>query len=155
MPAYPGVAGSFVSAKSNFGPIALQKGESHYVVGALAAGATQLPVNDGNVTFENFAGASEAVNLESQQGDTAPAVSVEVLFNGAPGAGEVIAIQEAETDADGFYITPSNATYTINAFNANNAARADLAPTGGKFMRITRTRGANAVGCTVKITRLG
>lgn len=155
MPPYPGAAGSFVSAKSNVGPIALQKGESHYVVGTLAASATQLPVNDGNVTFENFAGASEAVNLESQAGDAPPSVSVEILFNGAPGAGESIAIQEAETDADGFYITPSNTTYTINAFNANNAARADLSPTGGKFMRINRTRGANAVGCTVKITRLG
>lgn len=156
MPAYPGAANGTVSAKSNLSPIALQKGESCYVSGQLAAGSTQLPVNDGNVASENFAGASIAVNL--QAGDEAqppPMVCVEVWFpTGAPGAGESIAIQEADTDADAFYITPTNTAYTISSFNANNVARADLSPTGGKFMRISRTRGANAIGAVIKITRL-
>src|SRR6185437_15014243 len=158
MPAYPGSAGSFVPAASNASPIALQKGESCYVLGVLAVGATQLPVSDNNVAFEAApAGATKAsiaVDLQSQAGDTPPMVCVEVHTNGAPGAGESFAIQEADTDADGFYVTPANATYTIAAFNTNNVARADLSPTGGKFMRVVRTKGANAVGCTVKITRL-
>jgi len=155
MPAYPGVAGSFVSAKSNVSPITLQKGESHYVVGALAAGATQLPVTDLNVANENFAGPSVAVNLlPGAQGDPVPAVSVEVQFSGAPGAGESIAVQEADTDADGFFITPAAIAYTISAFTANNAARVDFFTTGGKFLRVNRTRGANALGCTIKMTRL-
>lgn len=159
MPNYPGAAGSLVSAKSNASPIALQKGESHYVVGSLAASATQLPINDGNVAFEAASAlavqASIAVNLQTMDDDPAPGVSVEIAFSAAPGAGESIAIQEADTDADGFYITPSNATYTVATFQANNTARADLIPTGGKFLRISRTKGANAVSATVKVTRLG
>jgi hypothetical protein len=158
MPPYPGTAGSFVPAPTNASPIALQRGESVFVLGQLAASATQLPVTDTNVTFEAApAGAtvaSIACNLQcTSEGGTAPGIYVEVHCNGAPGAAESIAIQEADTDADGFYITPSNAAYTISSFNANNAARSDLIPTGGKFVRVLRTKGANAVGITVKISR--
>ena len=159
MPQYPGAVGSFVPAASNSSPIALQKGESCFVLGTLAAGATQLPVNEGNVAAEAAPAAptvsSIAVNL--QAGDEAqppPMVCVEIRYASAPGAGEQVVIQEADTDADGFYITPSNSAYTVTAFNANNAARVDLSPTGGKFMRVQRTKGANAVACSVKITRL-
>lgn len=158
MPPYPGAAGSFVPAASNASPIALQKGESVYVFGVLAATATQLPVNDGNVAFEAApAGASQAsiaVTFPVMESSPAPMVCVEVHTNGVPGAGESFAIQEADTDADAFYITPGAGAYTINVFTVNNAARADLSPTGGKFMRVVRTKGANAVGSTVKITRL-
>jgi hypothetical protein len=159
MPDYPGADGSFVPVASNASPIALQKGESAYLIGLLAAGSTQLPVNEGNVAFEpasvDAAEPSLAVCLQAgAESMPPPMVCVEVRFNGAPGAGEIIAIQEADTDADGYYITPSNANYTINAFNANNAARVDLSPTGGKFLRLLRTKGANAVGCIAKVTRL-
>ena len=159
MPPYPGAAGAFVPVASNASPIALQKGESAYVFGVLAANATQLPVNEGNVAFEAApAGATQAsiaVNLEAgSEGQPPPMVCVEVHTNGVPGAGESFAVQEADTDADGFYVTPSNAAYTISTFNANNVARSDLSPTGGKFLRIVRTKGANAVGATVKVTRL-
>lgn len=158
MPTYPGAAGSFVSASSNLSPIALQRGESVYVLGQLAAGATQLPIHDGNVALEAAPAiatqASLAVNLQAgSETMPLPLVTVEVRFASAPGAGETIAIQEADTDADGFYITPAAASYTISTFT-NNVARVDLSPTGGKFMRVLRTKGANAVSCTVKITRL-
>jgi len=156
---YPGTAGSFTPSPSpNTGRI-LERGDSEYVLGALAAGATQLPINDTNVTFEAApAGSTEAsisVSLSSVPDSSGPPmICVEIHMNGAPGAGESIAVQEADTDADGFYITPTNAAYTVSAFNANNAARTDLSPTGGKFLRVLRTKGANAVGCTVKVTRL-
>lgn len=156
MPGYPGQAAARVSVPSNLSPIALQQGESHYLFGLPAAGATQLPLNDGNVTTENLAGASIAVALPFGQGGAPTAsVAVEVIFpGGAPGAGESIAIQEADTDADAFYITMAAPAYTINAFNANNAARADLFTTGGKFLRVNRTKGANNQPVLVKVTRL-
>ena len=154
MPAYPGVPGASVSVKSNISPIALQKGESCYVVGALASGATQLPVNDGNVAAENFAGASIAVDLQAGfEGMPPPMVSVEVFYPTADSTGASMAVQEADTDADIFYVTPSAAAYTLAKVTAG-AIRSDLSPTGGKFMRVVRTLGSSAVPCTVKITRL-
>jgi len=157
MPNYPGAAGATVPVQSNASPIALQKGESVYVFGVLAAGATQLPVNDNNVAFEAASALaiqpSIAIDLQPSETNAPPMVCVEVHTNGTPGAAESIAVQEADTDADGFYITPTNAAYTI-AVGASGFARSDLSPTGGKFMRVSRTKGANAVGATVKITRL-
>ena len=149
---------AYVAPPSNVSPIALQKGESVYVVGTLAAGATQLPLSDNNVADEAApAGASIpsiAVNLQPGfEGMPAPMVCVEIAFPSAPGASEQIEIQEADTDIDLAYITPSAAAYTVTTFT-NNRARVDLSPTGGKFMRVKRTKGANAVGCRVKITRL-
>lgn len=155
MPPYPGVALATVPVASNASPIQLQKGESCYLVGKLAAGATQLPVNDQNVAGENFAGASIAVNLQpGSESMPPPMVTLEFHFAAAPGAGESFAIQEADTDADAYYITPTNSAYTVATFNANGVARVDLSPTGGKFLRIFRTVGANNLSCTVKATRL-
>lgn len=158
MPNFPGPANGTTPVLSNASPIALHKGESVYLFGVLSASATQLPVNDSNVTFETPAAspqASIAVCLVgAEEGSPPPMVTVEVLTNGAPGAGETIAIQEADTHADAFFITPIAAAYTITSFNANNAARSDLSPTGGKYLRVLRTKGANAVGATVKVTRL-
>ena len=102
MPKYPGVANALVSVPSNQSPIALQKGESCYVFGVLKTGATQLPVNDGNVVGETLTApqASIAVNLQSQVSDTGAAVGIEGFFSGAPGAFNV-QIQVSDTDADG------------------------------------------------------
>jgi hypothetical protein len=156
MPTFPGPSGGTTPVLSNASPIALSKpGDYVYLSGVLSASATQLPVSDSNVAFENYAGASIAVELPQAENAGPPAVGIEVRCNGAPGAGESIAIQEADTHADGLFITPTNTAYTINAFNSNNAARADLSPTGGKFLRIYRTQGGNAVGVTIKVTRMG
>jgi hypothetical protein len=124
----------------------------------LSSTATQLPVNDSNVTTEAApAGATQAsiaITVQTQVGDPAPMICVEIRYASAPGAGEIIAVQEADTHADAFFITPAAAAYTVSTFNSSNAARVDLSPTGGKFMRVQRTKGANAVACTVKLTRL-
>lgn len=159
MPNFPGPAAGTAPFINNASPIALVRpGESCYLFGQLAASATQLPVNDTNVAGEAASAvspqASIAVLLPAAEQSGPPAVSVEVAYPSAPGAGESIAIQEADTHADAFFITPSNPVYTISAFSTTNVARVDLSPTGGKFLRVTRTKGANAVTCTVKVTRL-
>jgi hypothetical protein len=159
MPPYPGAPGASAPAASNASPIALaDPGDYCYVLGQLASTATQLPVNDTNVANEAApVGSTEssiAVALLSRDSAAPPAVSVEVFYPSAPGSGESIAIQEADTDADAFYITPTNSAYTISSFSSANTARSDLSPTGGKYMRVLRTKGANAVACRVKITRL-
>lgn len=156
MPSYPGSAGATAPVASNASPIALQKGESCYVFGALAATATQLPINDTNVVSETIAAgtASIEVDLQPQASDPPPAVAVEIHFDGAPGAFE-LDIQEADTPADAFYITPAAAVYTVSAVNAvTQNARVDLSPTGGKFMRVLLKTLTNAVKTRVKITRL-
>lgn len=157
MPAYPGVPAAIVPVASNVSPIALQKGESCYVFGKLAAGATQLPVTDVNVAAETIlAGvASIAVNLQAgSEGQPPPMVCIEIHFSAAPGAFE-IDVQEADTDADAFYILMSNTTYTINTVNAvTQNVRIDLSPTGGKFMRLFMKTLTNAVNVWAKITRL-
>jgi len=61
---------------------------------------------------------------------------------------------DADTHAGAYFITPANPAFTVSSFNANNLARVDLSPIGGKFVCVKRTKGANAVSAKVKITRL-
>src|ERR1019366_235281 len=127
MPEYPGVDGAVVPAAADIaGVIALQIGEYVYVFGVLATGATQLPVQDGNVVGESeYASvpeASIAVNLQPSGTNSPPMVCVEGVFGGAPGTFNV-QIQEADTPADGLFITSATAAYTITAVNANQAFR--------------------------------
>lgn len=133
-------------------------GDSIYVFGTGPAGVSQSYIADSDVVSEAAsAGATQrslAVCLAPVAGIAGPPMmTVEIRFPSAPGANEKIEIQEADTDADGLYITPSNAAYTVTIFT-NNIARVDLSPTGGKFLSILRTKGANAVGAIVKVTRL-
>ncbi len=166
MAQYPGASGATAPAKSNISPIALHQSESHYVFGKLASGATQLPIQDGNVAGEAtgvLPYASVAVNLQMSNVNAQPMVCIEVAFvlattglPSAPGAFEVD-IQEADTDADAAYFTPTNANYTINTVNATSQrVRVDLSPTGGKFMRLSVKTLTNAATVNIlgKITRL-
>jgi hypothetical protein len=154
---YPGATNAIVPVISNASPIALQKGESCYVWGVLAAGATQLPINEGNVAVEEVAQgtASIAVNLQPGfEGMPPPMVCIEIHFDSTPGVFEVD-VQEADTDADAFYILPAAAAYTISAVNAVTFnVRVDLSPTGGKFMRLFMKTEPNDSDCWAKITRL-
>ncbi len=157
MPSYPGVAGAKTSVSSNLSPLAIsQAGDYAYLFGTLSAGATQLPITDATVTGETpLAGtASIAVALPARDSGAVPLISFEGIFSGAPGSFEVD-IQEADTDADAFYITPTAAAYTVTAVNATTQAfRVDLSPTGGKFMRAVLKTRANAVTFILKVTRL-
>jgi hypothetical protein len=95
------------------------------------------------------------------QGGPPPMVTFEFSFYAtgtlvpaAPGAFE-IDIQEADTDADAFYIQPTNAAYKVTAVNATTQkARVDLSPTGGKFIRVLLLTRTNAVDFVAKVTRL-
>lgn len=158
MPSYPGTVGGTVPAPTSISGMRLDKGDQQYLLGVLSASATQLPVNDFNVAAEAApAGASVAsisVNIQSAiENAPPPSISLEVRYPTAPGAGETIQVQEADTDADAFYITPTATAYTITPGGAG-VFRTDLSPTGGRFIRVLRTKGANAVACTVKISRL-
>lgn len=154
---YPGVTGAIVPVQSNLSPIALSKGDSAYVWGVLAAGATQLPINESNVAVEEIAAgtASLAVVLTAgEPGSPPPMVCIEIHFDSTPGVFEVD-IQEADTDADAFYTTPTNAAYTVNAVNATTFnVRVDLSPTGGKFMRLFMKTLPNDADVWAKVTRL-
>jgi hypothetical protein len=160
MPNYPGAAGATTPVASNASPIALQKGESAYVFGVLAASATQLPVNDGNVAMETQAvgAVSIAVNLQTQATDPPAGVAWEIRFSGAPGTFE-IDIQEADTDADAFYVLPSSAVnansalYKITAVIANNVARVEIPGPLSKFQRAKIVALGNAVNVSIKATR--
>ena len=159
MPKYPGVAGATVSVPSNLGPIALQLGGAPcYLFGTLKTGSTQLPITDGTVTGESLSAlvpiASIPVMLQARDSEGPPAVMVEFIFSGAPG-GFSLQIQEADTDADAFYITSATATYTVTAVNATTqAARVDLSPSGGKFIRVLVASLTNNVSLICKITRM-
>jgi hypothetical protein len=160
MPLYPNPQGSYTWVSNNKTKH-LNKGDMEYLFGAHASNFTQEPVNDTNVTFEttsvvaNAVLSSTAVNIQAgNEASPAPSISIELHYNGAPGSGESVAVQEADTDADLFYITPTNSAYTIASATAQ-FSRSDLSPTGGRFVRLQRTVGANAVGMTAKISRLG
>jgi hypothetical protein len=99
-----------------------------------------------------------ATGIMSQQiaiapnGMNPPSINVEVQFAGAPGAFE-FDIYESDTDVSTDYRAIPVASQ-INAVDANNGARTDLAPFSGTFISIfCKTQNANAVNATVKITR--
>ena len=157
---YPGALGATVPVASNASPLMLAKGDSCYVVGVLKSGATQLPINEGNVAVEEF-GPADAYNTSIAVGiaggeitSVCPAISVEVHFDSAPGTFE-LDVQEADTDADAFYILPSTAAYKITTVNATTQnARTDLQTSMGKFIRVLLLTLTNDADCWVKITRL-
>jgi len=160
MPNYQGASGSTTLPTDMPGIVntapPLGRGESIYFFGVLAPGATQLPPNPTNVVGETPAvpQASISVNIGDYADiGPAPGVSIEGQFSGAPGAFS-LQIQEADTDADVFFITPTNATYTITTVSANNVFRADLIPTGGRFLRALLASRTNAVSLILKVTRL-
>lgn len=97
--------------------------------------------------------ASLEVCIPVQEGGPAPAVSIELVFGGAPGAFS-FQLQEADTDTANDFITPSAAAYTITSVNSNNVARSDLIPTAGRFLRGYLSSLANNVTVTAKITRI-
>ena len=160
MPPYQGSSGSSTLPTGAPGIVnsapPLGRGESIYLFGILSAAATQLPPNPTNVIGETPAvpQASVSVNIgDYQEVGPAPGVSLEGQFSGAPGAFS-LQIQEADTDADIFFITPAAAPYTVSVVSANNVFRVDLIPTGGRFMRALLASRANAVSLILKITRL-
>jgi hypothetical protein len=150
MPAFPGVVGSSTVQAAL---CSLGRGEAVYLFGTAPAAQA---IDDSNVVNETIlAGiASVSVALTSPCGGPSPMVCIEIAFSAAPGTFE-IDIQEADTNADAAFITPTNVAYTVTAvITATNRARVDLSPTGGKFIRVFVKTLTNAVTTRCKITRL-
>jgi hypothetical protein len=106
-----------------------------------------------SVQGEQLAGASARITLPMEMTAPAPGIGVELMYTAAAGAAESVAIQEAYDDDDPLYITPSNTAYTM-AITALLVATSDLIPTGGRFIRLNRTKGANNVNVVAKIFRV-
>lgn len=159
MPNYPGVANAVVPAFTQpaFLPTQILPGDSAFLFGVKAAADKAIPLSDMNVAGETptppQASVAIGIGVGAGMNNAPPMVTFEFRFSGAPGAFN-IQIQEADTDADGNYITPAAAAYTITAVNANNVARVDLSPTGGKFMRVLLSTRTNAVSLIAKASRL-
>jgi hypothetical protein len=149
MPLYQGVANSTV--RSPIPGRSIGPGESAPVFGTWVY-PWRIP---DDITMEAIpvaGAASVPVCIEPNAAKgVPPSVDVEIVFSADPGVIS-IEIQEANTDADAFYITPSYATYTIAARVQRGAlfvARADFSPTGGTFLRIKATTITNAVNWMV------
>lgn len=78
-------------------------------------------------------------------------LSIEISFDGAPGAFE-LDIQTADTDtANAYIVEPS--VGTITAVNSGNYARVEL-PVRANFIRLfVKTQPANSVHCTATLNR--
>ncbi len=158
MPAYPGVAGATVPAVTGVPVVGLYPGQSCFLFGVPTSTTPPIPpLDDSNITYEEVpAGtASIAVSLAGGVDSHGPAaVAVQIQFDSAPGTFE-IDVQEADTDADAFYVTMSATAYQITSVNATTfIARADFSPTGGKFMRLFVKALANDADLIAKLTRL-
>lgn len=157
MPAYPGAALATVPLAQAV--TALYPGQSIYLFGVPTVTTAPVPpLDDTNVAFETVTAGESSISVSlatGLPGNPPPMVCVEISFSAAPGAFE-LDIQEADTDADAFYILmTANSAYKVTSVNATTfIARADLSPTGGKFMRVTIPTLTNAVKCKVKLTRL-
>jgi hypothetical protein len=159
----PGIGVGGVALQPIQQPTALEPGDSVWLFGVVPA------ANAGGAADALIKGEQPAINTASipicitppSQGGGSPMVTFEFSFYAtgtlvpaAPGAFE-IDIQEADTDADAFYILPTNAAYKVAAVvAATNKARVDLSPTGGKFMRVLLLTRANGVDLVAKATRL-
>jgi hypothetical protein len=160
MPAYPGPINSDVPLQFPFTQVApapappvltpapqgLSRGGFTWLFGIVSV--PQVPP-----AFENLSALAPIASQRAsvQIGNALPleSISIEVEFNGAPGAFE-IDIQDADTDADAFYQTIPNAK--IMAVSAQNIARFELNPFTGKFVRVVLKSLTNNVGLRVKVT---
>jgi|SRR5271170_794936 len=145
MPAYPGAANSTVSP--TIPPTILYPG-----------GDSGVAFNSENVAAPE---ASVAFQTDMCPGGQQQGIFVEIQFSANPGA-FTCNIQEADTDNDSAYVTPSASAYTLTTaaqggVNATGGwrVRSDLIPTGGKFTRLLVPTGGNPNGVNwlAKITR--
>lgn len=144
-------------------PTDLKPGDSFWLFGLLIA-PNAGGVDDALIKGEQPVAGTSSIPVcitPCVQGAGVPLITFEFSFYAtgtlvpaAPGAFE-IDIQEADTDADAFYILPTNTAYTVTAVNATTQkARVDLSPTGGKFLRVKLVTRTNAVDLVAKVSRL-
>jgi hypothetical protein len=81
-------------------------------------------------------------------GGSAPRLTYEVSFSGAPGTFE-LDVQEADIDLNANYVLTAEAAGKITAVDSSQVARADLTSTIGKFQRINVVALANHASVTM------
>jgi hypothetical protein len=144
-------------------PTDIKPGDSTWLFGIVPA------ANAGGADDALIKGEQPAINTASipisitppVSGGPPPEITFELSFYAtgtlipaAPGTFE-LDIQEADTDADAFYILPTAAAYKVTAVvAATQKARVDLQPTGGKFMRVLLLARANGVDLVAKVSRI-
>lgn len=154
MPAYAGAANAITPNPTV--PTSLEPGGVPFFLFGTPTTSGQ-PISDSNVSAEIPAAGQASVSaclVPAGYGAKAPSVSLQFIWTANPGAATIV-IQEADTDADGCYITPTNTAYTVSTFTASGAnfvARVDLSPTGGRFLRIKVTATPNAAPLIAKLT---
>jgi hypothetical protein len=154
MPFYPGASGATTPTAQV--PSSIYAGGWAYLFGVPTI--SNEPPGDSNISGETpTAGeASVAVALAPAMiGSIVRNVGVQLLFSANPGAFN-IQVQEADTDADGFYLTPAAAAYTITAATeigstGKYVARADLGAIGSQFIRLFCDANPNAVSIVAKV----
>lgn len=157
MPAYLGVAQAVAYDGHNVA--SLRRGSRGYFFGTRTNPAQ--PLGDGNITAEIPTVGESSIEFclakdEKDGSGIYPNVGIELLFSANPGAFN-IQLQEADTPADGLYITPTPNAFTITAVaQVGNtgfyAARVDLGTIGSRFIRLFVSALANAVGLIAKVT---
>lgn len=153
MPFYPGVALA-TNVNSTPPPYCLSPGDSFYLLGTPTN--TRRSIGPDNVTGETpIAGqASDRVAIAHLHPSIVPNVGVELIFSANPGAFN-LQLQEADSDADGLFITPSPAAFTITSATLVGAlyvARVDVGTFGSRFIRMLCSLNPNAVAIIARIT---
>lgn len=144
-------------------PTDLKPGDSCWLFGKVPA-ANAGGADDALILGEQPAAGTSSIPIcitPPPQGGPPPMVTFEFSFYATgtlvpadPGVFE-IDIQEADTDADAFYILPTNATYKVTVVVAVTfKARADFSPTGGKLMRVKLVTRTNGVDLAAKASRI-
>ena len=155
MPAYA-TSGTQTLTRNPVLPTVLYPGDEKYVWGTSPNNPGQISTpNDDNVVFETVAAASRsiAVTLAPRPGGGAPGLIIQISANGNPGD-LIVLVQESAVDADGAYITPSPAVYTVSAWTQNGGvytATVELQPDGAGFITLLCSANPGPVKLTAKI----
>jgi hypothetical protein len=150
MPLYPGVAQAITPSAQV--PLAVYPGCTAYLFGVQTD--KYKPIGDNNVTGESPTSGQASISVALASaiiGSLVRNVGVELIFNGNPGAAN-FQIQESDTDADGMFVTPSPAAFTVTTFTqvgTNWIARVDIGTIGSKFVRILASANPNSATVTV------
>lgn len=117
--------------------------------------ATLLYENSSGWLWQNetvaVGASSRGFELRRERGASYPfGFSVEVQFFAAPGT-FTVALQTADTDVDGNYVTLGS--LTTGGLNANNVGRIEVNNAWCKYVRLNMVALGNAVSVSAKLTR--
>lgn len=156
MPPYPGLLNDDTPLSYPFtgnpprltpAPQGLSRGGFTWLFGIVSVPQV-LPAFE-NILIANLPLAGQRASVQIGNALPLESISIEVEFNGAPGAFE-IDFQDADTDCDAAFQAIPNAKITL--VSAQNYARFELNPFTGKFIRPLFKSLTNQVGLRLKVT---